>query len=176
MKRAKMLGLRVGAGRKGIKRQWLCAGALLAMLVVVVMAGCGSSGEATGEDAQASIPKAEYVKRVEKICHDKEEQKYERIAAAFKLSGANAAELKKSDLEDITTKVVVPTIRELTEELEALPPAAKGQAKYDRVVKNLAKEVEEVEANPALFVESKAFTKSNEEATAIGIVECSLNQ
>lgn len=138
-------------------------------------AGCGDSGSATSATSAATISKASFLRRAERICGTGEDKKYAAIGAALKASGKQPNEITTADLEEVTTLAVTPALREMVERLQGLPPAAEDGAKVGRWVRTLDIELAAVEEKPALFVEGKALASANRQATAMKMRDCVIN-
>jgi hypothetical protein len=149
----------------------------VALALVAAAVGCGGSDETS--EASATIPKAKYEAQAERICTEREKEKYDQLAVAFKLArseGKTIKDVTPADLEELTSTVVVPALQKMVEDLKALPSSDKGQAQFEKLIATREAEVDKVEADPKLFVEGKAFDKGNELAASIGIRKCILNQ
>lgn len=159
---------------------------LIACVVLVVAAGCGSGGEA--------LPHGEYVERVNLLCAD-------TVATADRLIAEAFAELTASGLPGDPTpaelqvfySAILPAAREservirsMLSEVRALaaPPelgkdAAALWDAYESRLDTSLRRIEEATADGTAAVELDAddtvpFTPENERASALGFTACSL--
>jgi hypothetical protein len=140
---------------------------LLAVALAFLVAGCGGNG------ATATVSKAKFDKRMESLCERSEEEKFAKIGvAAHEGMWPKQREPTKEELEVITTAVVVPVFRHMTEEMRELP-LPKGGEKVEAMIATFEDDVRKMEKEPSRFVEGIAFVDGNATAETVGFTQCS---
>lgn len=148
---------------------------LLALLALVIGAGCGGGDDDGGD---SSLTKAEFVKKADAICVRREEEKNKALQAAFndaskeKLKGQKAQEAQ----EEIIADAALPPIAEMVEELADLGTPSGEEEKAEAMVEAFEEEVSNIEGDLKGTVEGKVgnFDKANKLAEKFGMKSCSL--
>jgi hypothetical protein len=147
-----------------------CAGAVVALLLSGLV-GCGGDDEATSSEP---LTRAQFIKRASAICFSEEERKTKAFESASKL-GKNFLSGSKEELIELISTDVLPLYEEMIEELAALEPPAREQAKWDEIIGRFEAAFEEAEAQPAKkFLIDDSFIPVNIAATKFGVKNCTL--
>jgi hypothetical protein len=139
------------------------------LAVAVVVAGCGSSG-----DAQTEISRAEFVRQANALCHDTEVRLKAGIARL--LAGnepSNGREVVKAEAE-VGRKVLIPAMEDQAEKIEALGAPNGDAAKVHAIVRATEEGLGKAEKHPERAVKdgTEAFGKANRLARAYGLSAC----
>jgi len=123
----------------------LAAGALL----VVLVAGCGSS------DDSSSLTKAEFIKQADQIC-TKGEKSIEGGAEKFaEENKVDTEKPTKGQQEEVIKQVVAPEIRKQAEEIDSLGAPKGEESEVEAIVTAVEEGADELESKPALLIEGK---------------------
>ena len=127
-----------------------------------VVLGCGSS-----EDETASTPltKAQFVKQANAICEERGKERQDKFASW---------EQQSSDFDAGLKKVIVPSVRQEVEELEALSPPAKDEAKVSKMIENLSEVADAIEKEGAEGISGSGLSDFERETEAYGLDVCSI--
>jgi hypothetical protein len=135
------------------------------------LAGCGGSDSGP---ATASVDKTQFHKQVNRLCAKSEEEKFNRIGVAVHELEAHsdAKRASQEDLEGLTTGVVLPVFRDMTEKMRQLTPPSDDTRSFDRVVATFERDIEMTEREPQRFIDGVAFRDGNQVAEAYGLIDC----
>jgi hypothetical protein len=152
-----------------LNRAFLSALAALAAFAVLV-AGCGGGDDTT--DSTASLTKVEFIKQGDAICKESNKQseaEAEEFAEDndFKLEGAS-----KGQLEEAVTEVLVPSLNQEAEELDALGAPEGDEDQVEGIVVSLEDAAGEIEDEPSLVFEEKVLKKPSQLAGSYGFKVC----
>lgn len=153
------------------KTSVLPASALLWLLLLALLSGCGSGGD---DAATASEPltKAQIVKRWTAICDAEDKVKNQRMVAASKKGNAYLAG-SKDELTELVRTVVLPYYDELIDEMAALNPPIKDKAEVKRIIAKFRDTFAGVKANPREFITNDTFYYPNQMVNKYG-AHCTL--
>ena len=143
--------------------------ALVGVLAVLVVAGCGGDGD-------DSLTLAEYKEQASAICKKQQEEKSNGIETAFSepekvgVTGQGV----KAQLE-ILDELALPPIVEMTEELDALEPPDAQAKKAEAMVVAFEDEIEKIEGNKKAVLDGDVgdFVDANKLARELGLKPCS---
>jgi hypothetical protein len=148
--------------------------AVLAVVLVGLVAGCGGGDETTDAttDETVTLTKAEFIKQGDAICKsagEQSEKKAEEFAEenGFKLEGAS-----EEQLEEAIAEVLVSTLRKQAEGLDALGAPEGDEEQVEAIIVSLEGATDEVEDDPSVVFEEKVFDKPNELAQDYGFKVC----
>jgi hypothetical protein len=133
----------------------------------------GTSGAtgATGASGSALLP-ADFIAEADAVCAEGDEA---IDAEAEKLFG-DGDEPSQEDQVAFVTDVVLPNIQEQLDGLEALDPPEEGAEEFATLIDDANAALDEIEADPAAFVESGGgdgpFAEVNKQAQALGLKDC----
>jgi hypothetical protein len=134
--------------------------------VALVAAGCGSDDSTT--DSTASLTKAEFLKQGNAICDAGNKE----INAGFNEFLPKGKEPSKAELDEAMETVLIPSIAKQIEEIRALgAPEGEEEAVEDFLV-GAEEELEKGEEEPASLATEASFSKTSQEAKAIGLTSC----
>jgi hypothetical protein len=133
----------------------------------LAVAGCGGGGDST-----TALTKAQFVKRVDALCEEREKERTDKvnaIAATLKpgqrLSNARQTEMVKT--------IIFPNYAKMIENVESLEPPKGDEAEIAAIVKAMKKAQKKVEADPRQAVFSVVmFEEADELATKYGLKHC----
>ena len=153
---------------------------LIAMLfgvlaIAVIAAGCGSS---SSEESTSSLTKAEFIKQGDAICakgNKESEAEFEEFGEENGLS--ENKEPSKAVQEELVTSIVLPSVSGQLEDIRALGAPSGEEEQVDEIIETVEGEVEEAEAEPALFFEAEEegkspFVEGNKMAREYGFKVC----
>lgn len=145
--------------------------AALAVLVALVVAGCGSSDETT-TDETVTLTKAEFIKQGDAICqkgNDESEKEAEEFAEE------NDFDLEKASdeqLEEAVSEVLVANLRGQLDELEALGAPEGDEEQVEEIVDSLEGATEEIEDDPGVVFDGEVLKEPGELAQDYGFKVC----
>jgi hypothetical protein len=119
------------------------------VLLVALVAGCGSSG------SDDSLTKAEFIKQADAIC-TKGEKSIEDGAEKFaEENDVNTEKPTKAQQEEVIQQVVAPEIRQQAEEIGDLGAPSGEEDKVEAIVTSVEEGADELESKPAQLIEGK---------------------
>lgn len=154
-----------------------CATIVALLSVVAVVAGCGggNSTAATVGGSDASLTKAQFVKKGDQICKsnysEREKVLFEYLAKAKKEGGPPPL----AEQEQLLVVRILPIFKEESEELDELPLPSKEPQKATAVLTALESAITAVEAHPGVAVRkgmSVLFARAEALAHAYGFEYC----
>jgi HD superfamily phosphodiesterase len=137
------------------------------VLLVALVAGCGSSG------SDNSLTKAEFIKQADAIC-SKGEKSIESGAEKFaEENNVNTEKPTKAQKEEVITQVVAPEIRKQGEEISELGAPSGEEDKVEAIVSAVEEGADELEQQPATLFEGKnPLAKGSKLAKEFGLKVC----
>jgi hypothetical protein len=145
---------------------------LLALLALVIGAGCGG-----GDDEESSLTKAEFVKQADAICARQDDAKNKALEEAFREQGDKNLKGQKAQeaQEEIIADAALPPIDQMVEELADLGAPSGEEEKAEAMVEAFEEEVGNIEGDLKGTVEGKVglFDKANKLAQELGLKSCS---
>jgi hypothetical protein len=134
-----------------------------------LVVGCGS-----GSGSDSSLTKVEYVKQADAICLRQNNVKGQGIQDAYtnpKKAGIQSKGNKAQ--EELLTKVALPPIATMAEELGELDPPSADKGKAEAMVAALEEENKKLAANPASILSGGGeFLEANKFARELGLKDC----
>lgn len=143
--------------------------AVLGAAMLGMLAGCGGGG------STATVTKAEFVKRGNRIC----EQGRREIEARFRKTNnrlrASGKKVSKAEQEKGLVRVFAAPYEAEIEALRELPPPEGEEEALATVVEAMEGALRKVKAEPhALANSSKHFAQVNAASSGLGLTECVL--
>jgi hypothetical protein len=151
------------------KASLLALAALLALAVLV--AGCGG-GDETTDSATVTLTKAEFIKQGDAICKEANEENESEAEEFAEENGFTLEKASKDQLEEAVAEVLVPSLSQQAEEIEALGAPEGDEDKVEEIVVALEDATGEIEDDPSLVFEEKSLEKPNQLAEAYGFKVC----
>jgi hypothetical protein len=149
-------------------KQYLLVFGLLA-LIVLSAGGCGG-----GDDAEAQLSKATYIKRANRICEEtkeKTQQGFVTYARQNYVPESGAA--LNAKVSDFVVKVFTPTYEQQLDQLEALNGPSADREKTTKILAAMRSALKTSQQAPLKFVRGAPFFKeASVLATAYGITAC----
>jgi hypothetical protein len=140
-----------------------------AMAAGLLAAGCGGGDGGGDQTAAEPLSKAEYIAQGDQICAEGTLKITEEAQKA--LSGTPSSE----DAQQFVQDVLVPTFRELADDLRALPPPPGDEQTTAAIYDALEEGLDALAADPAVFLEPHTggvFDQANRLAQAYGFKQC----
>jgi hypothetical protein len=146
------------------------AGAMLGLVF-----GCGGSDGGSTSEATATVDKAQFLKKVNRLCAQTENKKYKEIGVAFRRAakGKKFKEPTQEDLELVTVQVIVPVYSEMMEKLSAMPAPAGQEDEFSTMVAKFESDISRTREEPKRYLEGVAFTEGDKAAETLGLQKCS---
>ncbi|MEA2346778.1 MAG: hypothetical protein QOG62_565 [Thermoleophilaceae bacterium] len=137
-----------------------------AVVVAVVVAGCGGGGST---EASSAITKADFISQADAICTESNAAMEGDIKATF----GGGAHPGKAEEKAFVTGVIVPSIEGDLQKVGALPKPAGDEAAISAFLDDANAGVAEAKNDPAGFPASApSLAKSSDEAAAYGLKVC----
>ncbi|HWO82177.1 MAG TPA: hypothetical protein VNM38_00105 [Solirubrobacterales bacterium] len=135
----------------------------------VVLAGCGGGGDSTeSTSTNASLSKAEYLKRGNQMCKDG----YRNLHKAVLSLGENPAETNE-EKQQFVLGMVLPPYQQLVDQLSSLSAPTQDKAKVQAFLNSYRKEIEALEADPAQGLSGQPiFAEPQQLAEEYGLTAC----
>jgi hypothetical protein len=137
------------------------------VLLVALVAGCGSSSDSS------SLTKAEFIKQADQICTKGEksiENGAEKFAEENKVDTENPTKAQK---EEVIKTVVAPDIRKQAEEIDDLGAPKGEESEVEAIVTSVEEGADELESKPAQLIEGKnPLEASSKLAKEYGLKVC----
>ncbi|HET8955489.1 MAG TPA: hypothetical protein VFN18_07515 [Solirubrobacterales bacterium] len=151
------------------KASLLALAAMLALAVLV--AGCGG-GDETTDSATVTLTKTEFIKQGDTICKEANEANETEAEEFAEENGFTLEKASKDQLEEAVAEVLVPSLNQQAEELDALGAPEGDEDKVEEIVVALEDATGEIEDDPSLVFEEKTLEKPNQLAEAYGFKVC----
>ena len=153
-----------------MNKGFLAALAVLVALAALV-AGCGG-GDDTTDSATATLTKTEFIKQGDAICKEANEENEAEAEEYAEENGFTLEKASKDELEEAVAAVLVPSLEQQAEELDALGAPEGDEDKVEEIVVALEDATGEIEEDPSLIFEGKSLAKPNKLAKAYGFKVC----
>ncbi len=143
----------------------------VAVAIIAIVAGCGSSSDAS----TSSVTKAEFIAQADAICKKGNDEIEADFEAFAKKNGLEENE-EPSNAQgvEISETILVPNIENQSEELRDLGAPSGDEAEISAMLDSLDQGIEEAEEDPeALFTaKSDPFGPANKKAREYGLKVC----
>jgi hypothetical protein len=133
---------------------------LVGIIVLVAIAGCGSSSSTSGESpsspadppaaAEGSASKADFIRAADKVCERTDARQNAAIGAYLKKHPAS--EKSKAGLEGLIVVAGLPPLRLEAEELASLTPPEADAKTLTALVEGIESGLAAAEANPSSLI------------------------
>ena len=140
------------------------------LMATMVASGCG------GGDDDSSLSKAEFTKQANAICSKRENEKNEALTKGYENPEKYGIDSKgKKAEEELISKLALPPIVTMTEELGELGAPEGQEEKVEAMVRAFDDEVGEIETDlkGVLTGEVGEFAEANKLAKELGLDACS---
>jgi hypothetical protein len=144
--------------------------ALISVLAVGAIAvGCGDD-----DSSASSLTKAEFVKKADAMCERLAGESQGKLLAYINknVKGSGNETITKEQETELVETVVIPSVTEQIEELEALGAPEGDEEQIDALIEELEIALEKAESDTDRFTEAAPFAKSEKLAREYGLVNC----
>lgn len=144
---------------------------LAAIFLIAVVSGCGE------DSPTASLTKAEFVAKADKVCEKSEEVRYAiYLGFAKKREQAEKENVKLSDEEVFAggDEHFFQTVNQLLDDISAFGLPSEETEGAEEVLEQMETGLEAAEEDPAKLFTGDAFNAANEAASAYGLKRCSI--
>jgi hypothetical protein len=124
-----------------------------AMVVALVVTGCGGSGDSSSSTATGSISKAAFIKKADAVCQ-KGTERMQRAILVFLKQHKDVQRPNKAQSEKLVGTAIVPSVKTEVKELKALEVPEGDEERVDAIISALEEGLETAEANPEAVVAS----------------------
>ncbi len=145
--------------------------ALAALVALAAVAGCGG-GDSTTDSTTVVLTKTAFIKQGDAICskaNDKNETEAREFAKDHDFDPEGAS---KDQLEQLVEGVLVPSLNQQAEELDALGAPEGDEEQVEAIVVALEDAAGEIEDEPSLAFEAKVLGKPTRLAAEYGFKVC----
>jgi hypothetical protein len=146
--------------------------AALAALVAIaaLIAGCGGGGDTT--DETVTLTKTEFIKQGDAICEQSGDQSEKEAEEFAEENGFDLEKASNEQLEEAVAAVLVPTLRQQAEEIDALGAPEGDEEQVEEIVVSLEGATDEIENDPGVVFKEEVFDEPNELAQDYGFKVC----
>jgi hypothetical protein len=146
--------------------------AALAALVAIaaLIAGCGGGGDTT--DETVTLTKTEFIKQGDAICEQSGDQSEKEAEEFAEENGFDLEKASNEQLEEAVAAVLVPTLRQQAEEIDALGAPEGDEELVEEIVVSLEGATDEIENDPGVVFKEEVFDEPNELAQDYGFKVC----
>lgn len=146
----------------------LLSAGLAALVAVLVIAGCGGGGD----EATASLPRAQFLKQGNAICKRGEEERSKVLEKAFQ-QYKPGQKPTKSQKEDLIFTALVPQYKKMIAGLRELGAPAGDEKQVEAIIDAMEATNKHVEGDPLeAFRTVKPFAKPNKLNEEYGLTSC----
>ncbi len=141
---------------------------VIGLLAALALTSCGD-----GDDEQ-TLSESEFISRGNEICSNHAKRIEDEARARF---GASRNVPSVQEIEDLATRVVVPELDRMVDELEDLKPPEDEKSDFNDYLSETRKALDDdVKQDPVSILSeqasSDAFAEANEKASDVGLNEC----
>lgn len=146
--------------------------AVIGMLVVLLVAGCGGSG--SDSSTGPAISKAAFIKKADAVCTGGN-KRMEVAFAHFLKENKNVRHPTDADYEELVGKVLVPNVNQEIKEIRALGAPDGDEDRVSGFLEALEEGIEVAERDPKVVISSSeaVFGISSRLAREYGLEVCS---
>jgi len=154
----------------------ICGLVLMALIVGVCVAGCGSSSDSTSTETTATISKAEFVAKGNAVCVKGEKAQEAEINAYVKKHGLENKKPTTAQQVELVETVFAPNIQSQIDGVKALGAPSGKEQQVSSALELSQQTLEKIEANPELvFGNNDAFAAAGKQLHALGLKKCAPN-
>lgn len=145
--------------------------AVLAALVALaaIVGGCGGDDDS---DTADSLTKAELIKEGDAICEKANKQSEKEAEEFAKENDFSLERPSKKQLEEAVTEILVPSLNQQVEELDALGAPEGDEEQVEEIIVSLEGASEEIEKDPSLVFEPTVLKEPAQLAEDYGFEVC----
>lgn len=152
-----------------MNKAFLAAAAALVAIAALV-AGCGGGDSTT--DETVTLTKAEFISQGDAICKEANEENEAEAEEFAEENGFTLEKASKDQLEEAVAEVLVPSLNQQMEELDALGAPEGDEDQVEEIIVSVEDAAEEIEDDPSLVFEEKTLRKPGQLAAAYGFKVC----
>jgi hypothetical protein len=141
------------------------------MALAVIAAGCGSSDDDSTE-ATVTLTKAEFIKQGDAICEKSNKQSESEAEEFAEENGFDLENPDKEKLEEAIVEVLVPSLNQQAEEIDALGAPEGDEEKVEAIVASLEDAAAEIEDDPGSVFEGGPLKEPSKLAGDYGFKVC----
>lgn len=139
----------------------------LVAVLALIAGGCGS-----GSDSTTTVTKAQFVKKVDALCEEREKERSDKVNAIAS-SLKSGEKLSNGQQTKMVETIIFPSYAKMIQNVESIDPPAGDEAKINEIIKAMEKAQNKVEADPRQAVFSVVmFEEANGLATKYGLKHC----
>lgn len=139
---------------------------LVAALAAIV-GGCGG-----GSDSTTTVTKAQFVKKVDALCEEREKERTNKVSAIASSLKPNE-KLSNDRQTKMVETIIFPSYAKMIENVESVEAPKGDEAEINEIIKSMEKAQKKVEADPRQAVFSVVmFEEANGLATKYGLKHC----
>jgi vacuolar-type H+-ATPase subunit I/STV1 len=142
---------------------------LLGVFALVLVAGCGSDD---GEAGEETLTKVEFIKQGDEICEKTEEQSETEAEEFAEENGFNLENASEAELEEAVAEVLVPTLNQQIEEIDALGAPEGDEETIEELIAALEDGSAAVEDDPGIVFNGKPLKEASQIADEYGFEVC----
>lgn len=148
--------------------------ALAAVLIAVVLAGCGGAGETEGDSIVPPLTKQQLVRKLGDICQEHTDRQVIAVERFEKRNGIPVGRPTPSELEQELVEVILPIVRDTVHDVGALRPPASERGEFKSFLRALEHGIEASEEDPSWIAGAggEPFMKARETSAALGTYYC----
>jgi hypothetical protein len=147
---------------------------LVALIVGICVAGCGSSSSTT--ETTTTISKAEFVAKGNAVCIKGEKAQEAEVNAFVKKHGLENKKPSKAQEAELVEAVFAPNIQSQIDGVKALGAPSGEEPQVESALDLSQQALEKVEANPELaFGKQDPFAAAGKQLHALGLKKCAPN-
>jgi hypothetical protein len=148
----------------------LLTAAAAAAVLAALVAGCGGGDDTT--DETVTLTKVEFIKQGDAICKESGDQSEKEAEEFAEDNGFTLEKASDEQLEEAVAAVLVPTLRQQADEIEALGAPEGDEEQVEEILVSLEGATDEIEDEPGVVFEEKVFDEPNELAEDYGFKVC----
>jgi hypothetical protein len=144
------------------------------LAIAAVAAGCGGDDTSSsgGDETVVVLSKAEFIKQGDAICADANKQSEKEAEEFAEENGFELEKASKEELEEAVSDVLVPSLNQQAEELEALGAPEGDEEQVEEIVTSLEDVAAEIEDDPSIVFEAEALKGPGQLAQDYGFKVC----
>jgi hypothetical protein len=139
--------------------------------LAALVAGCGGGSDTT-DSATVVLTKAEFIKQGDAICKEANEANQAEAEEYAEENGFELEKASKDQLEEAVGAVLVPSLEQQAEELDALGAPKGDEKQVEEIIAALEDATGEIEDDPSLVFKAETLKKPNQLAEAYGYKVC----
>lgn len=148
----------------------LLTAAVAAAVLAALVAGCGGGDETT--DETVTLTKTEFIKQGDAICKESGDQSEKEAEEFAEENGFTLEKASEEQLEEAVAAVLVPTLRQQADEIEALGAPDGDEKQVEAILDSLEGATDEIEGDPSVVFKEEVFDEPNELAEDYGFKVC----